>query len=514
MSSVTPVLDATRKEREKIQRKLDELVTLPAAEKRSLTDEEALQFEDFAARLQKKTAEIRSLEKQSAREDKASAATADVPAVKREKASKDGEVEEHRSPAVVTSEPMTYSENPAGASYFRDLGIVAAGGLDQSYRGAADSASARMAQHEKEVRVEAERSPDLARRLREIRATPAGLEQRVNPNTSYGTGGEFVPPLWLIGQYAPLVRPGRVFANRVQNLPLPPGIDVINLPKITVGTLMGPQVANAAAVASRDFVTATVSAPVLTYAGQSDISLQLLEQSPIQIDAVIWDDLSRDYDQRVDNAIIAGTGAGGQHLGVLNVPGTTSNSNVMLSNYINVGSPVFFDGTTSGTQYRSIVNGVNQIETMRFAPPTAIWAHPRRVNSWSYAADGQNRPLFIPTKYGQFNTVGTYEVAPQFQGVAGELFGLPVVKDANMPTVMNGNTVVPGTPGADAVIVLKEDDLYFWEGTARMRALPEILSGTLQVRYQMYCYSAFMPNRFPVSLSILTGNTGLASPTF
>ena len=83
-----------------------------------------------------------------------------------------------------------------------------------------------------------------------------------------------------------------------------------------------------------------------------------------------------------------------------------------------------------------------------------------------------------------------------------------------MPTVMNGNTVVPGTPGADAVIVLKEDDLYFWEGTARMRALPEILSGTLQVRYQMYCYSAFMPNRFPVSLSILTGNTGLASPTF
>ena len=510
MSSVTPVLDATRKEREKLQRKLDELVTVPAAEKRSLTDEEALQFEDFAARLQKKTAEIRSLEKQSAREDKAAAAAADGA----QRSDETPAAEEKRSPAVVTSEPMTYNENPTGNSYFRDLGLVAAGGLDQSYRGAADSAAARIAQHEKEVRVEAERSPELARRLREIRATPAGLEQRVNPNTSYGTGGEFVPPLWLVGQYAPLVRPGRVFANRVQNLPLPPGIDVINLPKIIVGTQVLPQAQNGAAVASRDFVTATVSAPVITVAGQSDISLQLLEQSPIQIDSVIWDDLSRDYDQRLDLAIIAGTGSGGQHLGILNVPGATNNSNVMLSNWITAASPVFFDSTTSGTQYRSVVNGVNQIETLRFAPPTAIWAHPRRVNSWSYAADGQNRPLFIPGKYGQYNTVGTYEVSPQFQGVAGELFGLAVVKDANMPTVMNGNTVVPGTPGADAVIVLKEDDLYLWEGTARMRALPEILSGTLQVRYQMYCYSAFMPNRFPVSLSILTGNAGLASPTF
>jgi len=180
MSSVTPVLDATRKEREKLQRKLDELVTIPAAEKRSLTDEEALQFEDFAARLQKKTGEIRSLEKQSAREDKAAAAAADGA----QRSDETPAVEKKRSPAVVTSEPMTYNENPTGNSYFRDLGLVAAGGLDQSYRGAADTAAARIAQHEKEVRVEAERSPELARRLREIRATPAGLEQRVNPNTA------------------------------------------------------------------------------------------------------------------------------------------------------------------------------------------------------------------------------------------------------------------------------------------------------------------------------------------
>ena len=509
MSSVTPVLDATRKEREKVARKLDELMTVPAAEKRSLTEEEAATFEKLCLRLKEMDAQSRTLEKQVAREEKAAAAasTAEIPAQRED----DGK-SETRAPAVVTAEPMTYNENPTGHSYFRDLGVVAAGGLDQSYRGAADAASQRIAQHEKEVRVEAERNPELARRLREIRATPAGLEQRVNPNTSYGTGGEFVPPLWLVGQYVPLVRPGRVFANRVTNLPLPPGIDVINLPKITLGSLTAIQTQNAAAVATQDIKTSTVSAAVNTIAGQEDISLQLLEQSPISMDQVIWDDLSRDYDQRLDLQVIAGTGASGQHLGVLNVPGATNNTSILFANYINVASAVFFDGTTAGTQYRSVVNGVNQIETLRFAPPTAVWAHPRRVNSWAYAADTQGRPLFTPGKYGQFNQVGTYEVAPQFQGVAGELFGLPVVKDANMPTTMTGQAVTGGT--ADAAIVLKEDDLYLWEGTARMRALPEILSGTLQIRYQMYCYSAFMPNRFPVSLSILTGNTGLASPTF
>ena len=508
MPSMTPVLDATRKEVEKIQRKLDELVTLPAAEKRSLTEEEASSFEDFAARLQKKKAEIRSLEKQEAREIKAAAAAADIPAQRTE-----GEPDEKRapSPAIVISEPMTYNANPFGHSYFRDLGTVAAGGLDQSKRGDGELAMARIAQHDKEVRIEAQRNPELARRLSEIRATPASLEQRINPNTSYGSGGEFVPPLWLVGNYVPMVRPGRVFANRVTNLPLPPGIDLINIPKVTLGSLMAIQTQNAAAVATQDIKTSTVSAAVNTIAGQEDISLQLLEQSPISMDQVIWDDLSRDYDQRLDLQVILGSGTSGQHLGVLNVPGATNNTSILFANYINASSPVFFDGTTAGSQYRSIVNGVNQIETLRFAPPTAIWAHPRRVNSWAYAADGQNRPLFIPAKYGQYNTVGTYEVAPQFQGIAGELFGLPVVKDANMSTTMNGNAVFGGTN--DAALVVKEDDLLLWEGTARMRALPEILSGTLQIRYQMYNYSAFMPNRFPVSLSILTG-AGLASPTF
>ena len=73
---------------------------------------------------------------------------------------------------------------------------------------------------------------------------------------------------------------------------------------------LGQYIANAAAVQSVDIVTTSVSAPVNTIAGQEDISLQLLEQSPLAMDGVIFDDLSRDYDQRLDLQIIGEEGVG------------------------------------------------------------------------------------------------------------------------------------------------------------------------------------------------------------
>jgi hypothetical protein len=66
----------------------------------------------------------------------------------------------------------------------------------------------------------------------------------------------------------------------------------------------------------------------------------------------------------------------------------------------------------------------------------------------------------------------------------------------------------------DVIAVLKEDDLILYWGVVRLRALPEILSGSLQVRFQLFCYSAFIPNRFAPSTSIITGTSGLAAPGF
>lgn len=491
---MNPVLKAAQDKRAKLQSKLDAVLAAPTAEARSLTDAEADKFEALASDIKKLDAQIKMLEDNAKRSNKAEAAAA------------------HAAPAVVRSESMTYDKNGRN-SYFKDIATLA---LAERHLGTAASdpseALERLQRHQAEIDVEAQKDKQVASALREIRRTPAGVEQRTNPNTTAGTGGEFVPPLWLVSQYVPYMRPGRVFANRVRNLPLPPGQDVINIPVISGGSLTGIQTANAAAVVSQDITTTSISAPVRTIAGQEDISLQLLEQSPLAMDGVIFDDLSRDYDLQLDTQVISGSGSNGQHKGVLSLTGSTSNTNRRNMNLINCSSTTF-DGSASGGQYRSIVNGVNQIETLRFDTPTAIWVHPRRANSWAYAVDSTNRALFIPAKYGQYNAYGTNEGAPVFQGMAGELYGLPVVKDANMVTTANGTSSLTSGSTQDVIVVLKEDDLYLWEGSLRLRALPEILSGTLQIRFQVYAYSAFTAERFPASISALAG-AGTAAPGF
>lgn len=494
---IKPLLDAANKRRADAIKKMDKLTGAVATEGRTaLSADEAAKFEKLATEIREADEAIVSFSAQLARE-----ATPEVASAHSFEVHDDAKM-------VVTRETMTYDQHSRN-SYMRDLAalMVPQSGLD------AQGASLRMAQHHKEAEIEARRDSKLAAALGEMRRTPGARESRVNPNTTAGTGGEFVPPLWLVAQYVPFVRPGRVFADRCQSFALPAGIDVINLPKITTGTLTAIQSAQGGAVASQDIVTSTVSAKVNTIAGQEDISLQLLEQSPISMDGVIYDDLSRDYDQRLDLQVIAGTGTGGQHLGVLSVPGATSNTSANSASFINSTNTTLTSASNATSQLRDVINGVNQIETLRFAPPTAMWVHPRRANFWGGQTDGSNRPVYIPNKYGVYNGVGLNEGSPTFQGIAGELYGLPVVKDANQVTLGLGftgtayNTTggAAGSTGQDAVVVLKEDDLYLWEGTMRMRALPEILSGTLQIRYQLYAYSAFMPNRFPQSVSIISG---------
>ena len=483
-----PVLDAARAKRAKHQSKLDDLLTAPTAESRSLTDDETTEFEELASKITKLDAQISMLEAEDARKASAVAASAEVVA--------------DAPGAIVRSEPMTYAEHNRSTSYLRDLAAIQVpqSGLD----GAA--ARERMARHAREIEVEARKDPELAARW-----SDAVREMRTNPNTTAGTGGDLVPPRWLISGYVPFMRPGRVCANRIQNQPLPPGIDVINIPRLTVGSQAAIQGGNAGAVQSIDIQTTYVSAPVNTIAGQEDISLQLLEQSPIAMDGVVFQDLAADYDQRLDLQVLVGTGANGQHTGVFNLSRAAGLSpTVSQASYVSSTSATFF-GTAAGN-VPSIISAVNQVETLRYANPTAIWVHPRRSNWWSAQADTvTGRPLFIQKGYGPYNVPGVNEASPQFQGIAGELFGLPVVKDANMPTTASAGAPTGGTQ--DAAVVLKEDDQILWEGSLKMRALPEILSGTLQIRYQLYAYSALTFGRVPNSVAVV-GGAGFAAPTF
>jgi hypothetical protein len=49
--------------------------------------------------------------------------------------------------------------------------------------------------------------------------------------------------------------------------------------------------------------TATVTAPVRTIAGQEDVALQLLDQSPIAFDQIVFEDLIADYNLQLDTQL-------------------------------------------------------------------------------------------------------------------------------------------------------------------------------------------------------------------
>ena len=90
--------------------------------------------------------------------------------------------------------------------------------------------------------------------------------------------------------------------------------------------------------------------------------------------------------------------------------------------------------------------------------------------------------------------------------MVGEIQGLPVVVDANLPSNLGVGT------NQDTILVGRFQEFWLFEGALRTRALMEVLSGTLQVRLQCYNYVAFLTDRYPTALSTI-GGTGLISPS-
>ena len=132
--------------------------------------------------------------------------------------------------------------------------------------------------------------------------------------------------------------------------------------------------------------------------------------------------------------------------------------------------------------------------------------HPRRW-AWLLAAtDTTGRPLVVPSGQGPTNAVASFAGAVS-QQVVGELQGLPVVTDPSIPITDGTGT------NEDSIIVMRASDCILYESSLRTRVLPEVGSGTLTVRLQVYSYLAFTAERQPKSITLIQG-TGLAAPTF
>lgn len=317
-------------------------------------------------------------------------------------------------------------------------------------------------------------------------------------STTDGAGGDFVPPLFLIDQFVALQRPARVAADLCTIEALPSGTDQVNLPKVTTGTVVGVQSAQNAAFANTDLASSTVSGDVFTLGGIQQISVQLIEQSPINFDNVVIRDLAADYAQKLDVQVLTANTA--RRRGLLNVP-----SGIAIT-YTDASPAV----VGSGKLWGRLTDAIQQVHSTRFAAPNAIIMHPRRWASFLAALDTTNRPLvtpgaFVPTNQS-FNAVGVLDsVVPQ--GYVGNLQGVSVFVDPNVPVNIGAGT------NQDAIIVAKMDDVYLYESTPRVEVFRETYANQGTVMVRMYNYLALISERYPSSVATING-TGLVTPTY
>lgn len=370
--------------------------------------------------------------------------------------------------ARVTSEPEVYRQG-GEVSYFRDLMRA------QTRTGAGISEAGERLQRNSRQFVD------------QVRNAPR--EQTRALTTTDGAGGDFVPPLWLINEFIELARPGRVTADLVRQQVLPGGTDTISLPRLATGTAVAQQATQNTAIQNTDATTNSVSAAVLTLAGGQSMAQQLLDQSPINMDEILLEDLASDYAVKADVFVIQNNATNA--VGLISAAGT--NVNVTATTL-----------TGAGSLWAKLADGIQQIHTTRYMPPSAIVMHPRR---WAWiisAIDSQGRPLVTPD--AAFNPLASSNGVSS-AGRVGVMQGLPVYTDPNLPTNLGAGT------NQDPVLLMRERDVIFYESAPRAEASIQPGFNTLTVNLRFFRYVALHASRFPKSVAVLNG-VGLVAPTF
>lgn len=308
-----------------------------------------------------------------------------------------------------------------------------------------------------------------------------------------GAFSGLVVPQYLTDQVAPFARAGRPFADAVRNLPLPAEGLSVNISRVTTGSSAAAQATENSSVSSTDMDDTLLTVPVRTISGQQDVSRQAIERGT-GIDTVVIQDLVNAYAANLDSQLISGAGTSGTHTGVLSTSGINAVTFTSAS-------------PTAALLYPKIADAVQRVNSNRFMPANLIVMHPRRWAFLLASVDGQNRPLVVPNASGPMNTYGTGGNAGA--GVVGQLLGIDVVVDANVPTNLGAGT------NEDRIIVCYSPDLCLWEQTGSPMQLrfEQTLGGQLTIKMVAFGYSAFTAGKYPSGVSVISG-TGLVTPSF
>ena len=436
------------------------------------------------------------------------------------------EVEELRakldaSPRVeITREPLTYDARlvrdktqPLGLraiparenrSYIQDFVLAERSG-DQNAR-------ERLARHKREMEdVGTQRQrlfhPDVA----------YDFEQRA-VNWSAGTGGYFAPPLWIVEQFAMQPTPERCLSALAPNFELPEGAQSVSIPAWTTGIDTVPAQVGAA-VPTPSTVDTAVSSAVVTIAGNYDVPIQMLEQSPqgAHLDWVAFTTLEARYAYDLEQQLLIGQGVTTpQGSGNNQLLGLFNNTAIPTANLVSyTGTGEASPGTTGSpgqgatSMFGFLGLAIAKVGQSRFLPPEAWMMSTSRMGWLGSSEDAQNRPLMIADRDGTANF---------------DLIAIPV----------HLNDAIPRTLGTgqneDRIIACRPSDWLILESERRTSvrslkrdtsaargrdnaalgdAMGDVLSGALMVRLQLRRYVAALL-RFPTSVAYLQGS-GMAT---
>ena len=389
----------------------------------------------------------------------------------------------------VTKEERTYTREKdirGDLSYFADAFRASNGDFD---------ARDRLTRHARETVVEGE----------------TALSTRATTTASFAGA---VVPQYLVDLAALALRNGRPTANVCQRLPLPDqGMSLI-IPRGTTASTAAAQATENSSASSTDEVWSNLTVPVVTIAGQQDVSRQSLERGIPGLDGLIYLDLAGAYAQELDRQVLHGTGGSGQALGMTATSGINA-------------ATAFGAAVTASNFTLKVAGGIQAIAGAGTAiQPRYIVMHPRRWGWLQSLVDTAGRPLALATPAGPFNAAayvgapGAYSgdghaddtTAPQIVGVMAN--GLPVITDANV-------TTTAGTINEDLVVVFDNAQTILWEdgdGAPRQLRFEQTLGNQLTVKLVAYGYAAFTAGRYPGAVSKIGGldttTNGLIAPSF
>lgn len=306
-------------------------------------------------------------------------------------------------------------------------------------------------------------------------------EQRDVSSASNG----FIPPVYLSQYAVDVPRAGRPFADALPKAPLPEVGTSFTLPRLATGAAVAAQT-DGGSVQETDPTTNVVTTYVRTVAGMVDISQQLLDRSDPSFDVVVFRDLLNAYDTELDRQLIVGSSSSNEHVGLANV------SSINTVTYTS-------STPTAAEALPKIYDAIQKVASTRYMYPTHILMHPRRASAFA-AGLSTSSPLF--QQGGLMQAAGE-----QNGGFVGTLAGLPVIIDANIPTTDGAST------NQDSVYVVYAPDMVLMEGEVRTRVMEQPLSDTLEIRLQVFGYSAFASERYPKGITKISG-TGLVTPSF